>query len=96
MWGAHKFQTWTGTKSNEAKNTGKDMAQGKHMAATTGHWLPTAAGLSPRPPRTDPATSPLSLKGQSPRQEHPTGQAWSCAHSPVARKTGKILSFQRL
>ena len=38
----------TGTKSSQAKDAGKDITQEKPgWTATTGHWLHTAAGLSP-------------------------------------------------
>ena len=60
MWGIYKFQMQTGTKSSQAKDTGKDVTQEKPgWTATTGHWLHTAAGLSP--PRTGSDTSLLSL-----------------------------------
>ena len=48
MWGIYKFQMQTGTKSSQAKDAGKDITQEKPgWTATTGHWLHTAAGLSP-------------------------------------------------
>ena len=60
MWGIYKFQMQTGTKSSQAKDTGKDVTQEKPgWTATTGHWLHTEAGLSS--PRTGSDTSLLSL-----------------------------------